>query len=76
MSHFSLILSSESGVKGCEADLLLLRAAILESSMWSKDIIFLISDGYSDGSQAWLDSYHGYDQSSTSRSSTESRMLN
>ncbi|GAA5827560.1 hypothetical protein JCM11251_001733 [Rhodosporidiobolus azoricus] len=34
-----------------------------EYSMWSKDIIFLIGDGYSEGVQAWLDSYHGYGQS-------------
>ncbi|GAA5905667.1 hypothetical protein JCM8208_005799 [Rhodotorula glutinis] len=32
-------------------------------SMWSKDIIFLVSDGYADGAQAWLDSYHGFGQS-------------
>ncbi|GAA5866477.1 hypothetical protein JCM8547_000637 [Rhodosporidiobolus lusitaniae] len=32
-------------------------------SMWSKDIVFLLSDGYSEGAQAWLDSYHGYGQS-------------
>ncbi|GAA6018826.1 hypothetical protein JCM11491_006877 [Sporobolomyces phaffii] len=32
-------------------------------SMWSKDIIFLISDGHVDGAQAWLDAYHGYSQS-------------
>jgi glycosylphosphatidylinositol transamidase len=32
--------------------------------MWSKDIVFLISDGYSEGAQAWLDSYHGFGQSS------------
>ncbi|GAA5912350.1 hypothetical protein JCM6882_002568 [Rhodosporidiobolus microsporus] len=32
-------------------------------SMWSKDIIFVIGDGYSEGVQAWLDSYHGYGQS-------------
>ncbi|GAA5936961.1 hypothetical protein JCM1841_003932 [Sporobolomyces salmonicolor] len=32
-------------------------------SMWSKDIIFLISDGYSEGAQAWLDSYHAFGQS-------------
>ncbi|BGP43392.1 Glycosyl phosphatidyl inositol protein transamidase complex subunit [Rhodotorula kratochvilovae] len=32
-------------------------------SMWSKDIIFVISDGYADGAQAWLDSYHGVGQS-------------
>ncbi|KPV71938.1 uncharacterized protein RHOBADRAFT_39997 [Rhodotorula graminis WP1] len=32
-------------------------------SMWSKDIIFLVSDGHVDGAQAWLDSYHGFKQS-------------
>ncbi|GAA5979372.1 hypothetical protein JCM11641_005016 [Rhodosporidiobolus odoratus] len=32
-------------------------------SMWSKDIIFVISDGYSEGMQAWLDSYHRFEQS-------------
>ncbi|GAA5895626.1 hypothetical protein JCM5296_003765 [Sporobolomyces johnsonii] len=32
-------------------------------SMWSKDIIFLISDGHSEGAQAWLDSYHAFGQS-------------
>ncbi|GAA5911383.1 GPI-anchor transamidase subunit GAA1 [Sporobolomyces salmoneus] len=32
-------------------------------SMWSKDVIFLISDGHVEGAQAWLDSYHGYSQS-------------
>lgn len=35
-----------------------------ESSYWSKDIIFLISDGYADGAVAWLDAYHGYGQKS------------
>ncbi|KAI5474391.1 glycosylphosphatidylinositol transamidase [Pseudohyphozyma bogoriensis] len=32
-------------------------------SMWSKDIIFLLSDGYVDGAHAWLDAYHKYGQS-------------
>ncbi|BGO95445.1 hypothetical protein NBRC10512_001413 [Rhodotorula toruloides] len=32
-------------------------------AFWSKDIIFVISDGYSEGAQAWLDAYHGYGQS-------------
>jgi glycosylphosphatidylinositol transamidase len=35
-----------------------------EYSMWSKDIIFLVSDGYEEGAQAWLDAYHGAGQSS------------
>ncbi|EGU11468.1 GPI-anchor transamidase [Rhodotorula toruloides ATCC 204091] len=32
-------------------------------AFWSKDIIFVISDGYSEGAQAWLDAYHDYGQS-------------
>ncbi|GAA5989951.1 hypothetical protein JCM10908_002393 [Rhodotorula pacifica] len=32
-------------------------------SMWSKDIIFVVSDGYMDGMHAWLDAYHGNGQS-------------
>ncbi|KAG0666333.1 Glycosyl phosphatidyl inositol protein transamidase complex subunit [Rhodotorula mucilaginosa] len=32
-------------------------------SMWSKDIIFVVADGYIDGMQAWLDAYHGNGQS-------------
>ncbi|GAA6021521.1 hypothetical protein JCM10207_005789 [Rhodosporidiobolus poonsookiae] len=32
-------------------------------SLWSKDIIFVVSDGYSEGMQAWLDAYHGFGQS-------------
>lgn len=32
--------------------------------MWSKDIIFVVADGYIDGMQAWLDAYHGNGQSS------------
>ncbi|SCV72987.1 BQ2448_6912 [Microbotryum intermedium] len=32
-------------------------------SIWSKDIIFLISDDYIAGAQAWVDEYHGNQQS-------------
>lgn len=32
--------------------------------MWSKDIIFVISDGYMDGMHAWLSAYHGLTQQS------------
>lgn len=35
-----------------------------EYSMWSKDIILLLSDGHVEGVQAFLDSYHGYGQKS------------
>lgn len=33
-------------------------------SYWSKDIVFVISDGYFEGMQAWLSAYHGSSQSS------------
>lgn len=36
-------------------------------SMWAKDIVFVVSDGYLDGMQAWLGSYHGSKQTSRSR---------
>ncbi|KIM87206.1 hypothetical protein PILCRDRAFT_815682 [Piloderma croceum F 1598] len=32
-------------------------------SLWAKDIIFVISDGYLDGMQAWLSAYHDTTQS-------------
>lgn len=32
--------------------------------MWSKDIIFLIADGYIHGTHAWLQAYHDFPQSS------------
>ncbi|TDL21581.1 Gaa1-domain-containing protein [Rickenella mellea] len=32
-------------------------------SLWAKDIIFIISDGYLDGMHAWLSAYHGVSQS-------------
>src|SRR5882757_8927056 len=31
-------------------------------SYWAKDIVFVISDGYLDGMQAWLGAYHGSEQ--------------
>ncbi|KAJ3490236.1 hypothetical protein NLI96_g1560 [Meripilus lineatus] len=31
-------------------------------SLWAKDLIFVISDGYLDGMQAWITTYHGVDQ--------------
>jgi len=36
-----------------------------EYSLWSKDLIFVISDGYMEGMQAWASAYHGHTQSST-----------
>jgi len=35
-----------------------------EYSLWAKDIIFVISDGYLDGMHAWLSAYHDSIQSS------------
>ncbi|KAJ7510073.1 Gaa1-like protein [Mycena galericulata] len=32
-------------------------------SLWAKDIVFVISDNYVDGMQAWLNAYHGSTQS-------------
>ncbi|TFK55129.1 Gaa1-domain-containing protein [Heliocybe sulcata] len=32
-------------------------------SLWSKDIIFVLSDGYMEGMHAWLSTYHGSVQS-------------
>ncbi|KAI0086173.1 Gaa1-domain-containing protein [Irpex rosettiformis] len=39
-------------------------AAFLKGySLWAKDLIFIVSDGYLDGMQAWLTAYHGLSQS-------------
>ena len=38
---------------------------LLEYSFWSKDLIFVISDGYMEGMQAWASAYHAHSQSST-----------
>ncbi|KAJ7087836.1 Gaa1-like protein [Mycena epipterygia] len=32
-------------------------------SLWAKDIVFVVSDNYVDGMQAWLNAYHGATQS-------------
>ncbi|KAJ7172278.1 Gaa1-like protein [Mycena filopes] len=32
-------------------------------SLWAKDLVFVISDNYVDGMQAWLSAYHGATQS-------------
>ncbi|KAK4053579.1 Glycosyl phosphatidyl inositol protein transamidase complex subunit [Microbotryomycetes sp. JL221] len=44
------------------ATVLALANYLKKSSYWSKDIVFLLSDGYIDGTQAWLDAFHGYNQ--------------
>ncbi|KAI0688253.1 Gaa1-domain-containing protein [Cytidiella melzeri] len=39
-------------------------AAFLKGySLWAKDLIFVVSDGYLDGMQAWITTYHGASQS-------------
>lgn len=34
-------------------------------SFWSKDIIFVLTDGQYIGTLAWLEAYHGNDQKRT-----------
>ena len=38
----------------------------VELAVWSKDIIFLVSDGYTSGAHAWINAYHEETQSSAS----------
>ncbi|SCZ94130.1 BZ3500_MvSof-1268-A1-R1_Chr12-2g03707 [Microbotryum saponariae] len=45
------------------ASVLALANFLKKYSMWSKDIIFLVSDDYIAGAQAWIDEYHGNQQS-------------
>ncbi|KAI0064485.1 Gaa1-domain-containing protein [Artomyces pyxidatus] len=45
------------------ATVLSLSAFLKQYSHWSKDIIFILSDGYLDGMHAWLSAYHGSSQS-------------
>jgi GPI-anchor transamidase subunit GAA1 len=44
-----------------------LRSRDTEYSLWAKDLVFVISDGYLDGMHAWLSAYHHVDQSSKSQ---------
>ncbi|KAI0748103.1 Gaa1-domain-containing protein [Daedaleopsis nitida] len=41
------------------ATVLALAPFLKKYSLWAKDLIFVISDGYLDGMQAWITSYHG-----------------
>lgn len=43
----------------------LLNTRHTEYSLWAKDLIFVVNDGYMDGMQAWLSAYHGVSQAST-----------
>lgn len=37
---------------------------MIEYSLWAKDLIFVVNDGHVDGMHAWLNAYHGIEQSS------------
>ncbi|KAF8350571.1 Gaa1-domain-containing protein [Amanita rubescens] len=50
--HVSLNLRGVSTV-------LALAAFLKNYSLWAKDIVFVISDGYLEGMHAWLSAYHG-----------------
>ncbi|KAJ7709700.1 Gaa1-domain-containing protein [Mycena rosella] len=45
------------------ATVLTLANFLKSYSLWAKDIIFVVSDNYVDGMQAWLNAYHGSTQS-------------
>ncbi|KAF5373639.1 hypothetical protein D9758_000664 [Tetrapyrgos nigripes] len=45
------------------AIVLALAKFLKQYSLWAKDLVFVISDGYLDGMQAWLNAYHGSVQS-------------
>ncbi|KAI0336516.1 Gaa1-domain-containing protein [Cubamyces sp. BRFM 1775] len=39
--------------------LLALASFLKNYSLWAKDLVFVMSDGYLDGMQAWITTYHG-----------------
>ncbi|KIJ41225.1 hypothetical protein M422DRAFT_68279 [Sphaerobolus stellatus SS14] len=43
--------------------ILSLTGFVKKYSLWSKDVVFVISDGHMEGMQAWLGAYHGKFQS-------------
>ena len=40
---------------------------VADYSLWAKDLVFVMSDGYLDGMQAWITTYHGEAQPSKPR---------
>ncbi|KAG8960304.1 Glycosyl phosphatidyl inositol protein transamidase complex subunit [Tulasnella sp. 419] len=44
------------------ATVLALARYLTKYSLWAKDLVFVINDGYMDGMQAWLNAYHGLEQ--------------
>ncbi|KAF7440683.1 Glycosyl phosphatidyl inositol protein transamidase complex subunit [Pleurotus ostreatus] len=45
------------------ATILALADYLKKYSLWAKDLVFVVSDGYLDGMQAWLNAYHSTPQS-------------
>ncbi|KAF5380995.1 hypothetical protein D9615_004070 [Tricholomella constricta] len=45
------------------ATVLALAGFLKRYSLWAKDIVFVVSDGYLEGMHAWLAAYHGSSQS-------------
>ncbi|GLB34825.1 putative gpi-anchor transamidase [Lyophyllum shimeji] len=45
------------------ATVLALAGSLKRYSLWAKDIVFVVSDGYLEGMHAWLAAYHGSSQS-------------
>ncbi|KAG6833694.1 hypothetical protein H0H87_002891 [Tephrocybe sp. NHM501043] len=43
----------------CPNESVLYFTALAGYSLWAKDIIFVVSDGYLEGMHAWLSAYHG-----------------
>ncbi|CEL51826.1 GPI transamidase component gaa1 OS=Schizosaccharomyces pombe (strain 972 / ATCC 24843) GN=gaa1 PE=3 SV=1 [Rhizoctonia solani AG-1 IB] len=43
------------------ATILALAGYLKRYTLWAKDIVLVISDGYMDGMHAWLSAYHGFD---------------
>ncbi|KAG8853525.1 Glycosyl phosphatidyl inositol protein transamidase complex subunit [Tulasnella sp. 330] len=44
------------------ATILALARFLSNYSLWAKDLIFVVNDGYMDGMHAWLSAYHGVGQ--------------
>ncbi|KAJ1309784.1 hypothetical protein OPQ81_006549 [Rhizoctonia solani] len=45
------------------ATVLALAGYLKRYTLWAKDIVFVINDGYMDGMHAWLSAYHGFEHS-------------
>ncbi|KAJ8078974.1 Glycosyl phosphatidyl inositol protein transamidase complex subunit [Marasmius tenuissimus] len=54
--------SGQTNLRGV-ATVMALAKFLKQYSLWAKDLVFVLSDGYLDGMQAWLNMYHGSTQS-------------